>query len=731
MAGAIHRLPQDVVNRIAAGEVIHRPSSALKEMLENSLDAGATQITVTTRGGGLKLLEIKDNGHGIRLEDLSIVCERFTTSKLRKFEDLQTIATFGFRGEALASITHVARVSITTMVEGSACAYRASYCDGRLVGEKPKACAGTRGTTISVEDLFYNMQARRKALRSPADEYQRILQIVTRYAIINPQCGFSCRKAESNAADLNTPRASSVERNIALLFGQSVGREITSVNCDHLENKQLGFKMQAWVTNANYSSKKPTFVLFINGRLVESTSLKRSVDSVYSGILPKNTHPFACLSLFVQPERVDVNVHPTKQEVHFLNEEEISSAVREALAAALTTQNVSRTFTPSVVAPPARAPMLTDTESPRQEQFSTPSKSKEAPSKTIRVSEQRGAMELYVTRSQQDREPAATQEAGKDVSVTEREPISAPKTEVNQVPVTPPHQAPVAPPPRKRGRDYDPDQLTSVNALLRTLDMDCHDSLAELFKGASWVGWVNSRFSLVQFRTGLYLLDLCIITRELAYQLVLIKFGKRRRRIALSCRPPLAELALISLDQDGIWQPEDGDKAILAQRVSEILTPKGPMLLEYFSLQIEKGCLVSLPQLFDRYVPPLARLPLFAVRLAADVDWSSEQKCFEDVANELADLYAFPDVQTDTHEPTQASVDTDASSSTQGTSQPVPSTTTDAMSGGTPSELRWLAQHVILPACRAVLVPPTRWATDGTVVQIACLESLYKVFERC
>ncbi|EOD22530.1 hypothetical protein EMIHUDRAFT_315693 [Emiliania huxleyi CCMP1516] len=190
---SIQALSQEVVNRIAAGEVIHRPSSALKELLENSLDAGSTSISVTSKAGGLKLLQISDNGHGIHRADFPRVCERFATSKLREYEDLSQIETFGFRGEALASISHVAHVSVTSMTADAACAHRASFSDGLLPAE-PRPCAGTRGTTIAVEDMFYNVPMRRAAMKGAGEEYSRLLQVVQSYALDNAGVAMSRRR---------------------------------------------------------------------------------------------------------------------------------------------------------------------------------------------------------------------------------------------------------------------------------------------------------------------------------------------------------------------------------------------------------------------------------------------------------------------------------------------------------------------------------------------------------
>lgn len=262
----IKRLDETVVNRIAAGEIIHRPANALKEIIENSLDAGSTSISVLAKAGGVKLLQVVDNGHGIPRADLDIVCERFTTSKLRKFEDLENIQTFGFRGEALASISHVAHLTITSMTKDHPCAFKAKYIDGKLApftpggSSKPKACAGVIGTQITIEDLFYNILTRKRALKVPSMEYNKILSVVTRYALHYPKVSFSCKKYGESAADIQTPGGTSLET-FKVLYGNSLAREILEL--EH-ENTSLEYSLKAMISNPNYNKKKGTFILFIN-----------------------------------------------------------------------------------------------------------------------------------------------------------------------------------------------------------------------------------------------------------------------------------------------------------------------------------------------------------------------------------------------------------------------------------------------------------------------------------
>ncbi|KAJ7057872.1 hypothetical protein C8F01DRAFT_1086284 [Mycena amicta] len=309
----IRRLQESLINRIAAGEIIHpRPHSK-----SSSKTAGATSIRVTVKEGGLKLLQIQDNGCGIRKADLLILAERFTTSKLSTFSDLSKIATYGFRGEALASMSHVARLSVITKTKSETCAWKVHYLDGVLVEGKPgqtaepKPCAGNDGTTIIIEDLFYNTPTRLAALRSASEEYSRILDVMTKWAPRHLTC--------------LPPSSSEMTQAIRLLYGHSIAKDLLHTkfgpkdgdgdgDVEMDEDNPESWSAEAHFTNPNYQSKKMIFLLFINHRLVESPRIKRALENVYNSILSKGASPFVYLSLQINPRDVDVNVHPTKKE---------------------------------------------------------------------------------------------------------------------------------------------------------------------------------------------------------------------------------------------------------------------------------------------------------------------------------------------------------------------------------------------------------------------------------
>lgn len=670
--GKIRRLDETVTNRIAAGEVVQRPVNALKEMLENSIDAKSTSIQVVAKSGGLKLLQIKDNGCGIRKEDLDIVCERFTTSKLVKFEDLGSIATYGFRGEALASISYVARVAITTKTEGSTCAYKLSYLNGRPTGPA-KPCAGNRGTLIVVEDLFYNVPTRRNAFKSPGEEYRRIVDVVSRYAVHNAGVAMSVRQADDSSTDVRTTSEASTLQNIECIYGKNVSRELLPVECCDANVK---FKMKGYVSNANCSYKKCTMLLFINHRLVESAALRKAIESIYASYLPKNAHPWLYLSLEIHPANVDVNVHPTKKEVHFLHEELILESVQKAIDSALLSCDSSRTFLTQACLPRIATSSAKSSAANRKADKTASGASTSVDERhMVRTDSQMQKLDAFLKKpspqtskqaalsSQPAREP---EDVGEDDAAAERPQV----------------------------------KLQSVINLWEAVIKNSHSGLRELFRNHTFVGCVNQRYCLVQHKTELYLINTRRVSEELFYQLMLKNFG-RFGLYQLSEPAPIYDLAMMALGLEECgWTEADGPKEELARYMSSFLTSKAEMLDDYFSLGInEAGEITSLPIVLNDHTPPVEGLPMYALRLATEVEWEKEQECFETFCRETARFYAGPSV--------------------------------DAGRDDDPNGWKWVTEHVVFSAAKQTLRLPAEYMENSCVLQVASLPNLYKVFERC
>ncbi|XP_008428307.1 DNA mismatch repair protein Mlh1 isoform X2 [Poecilia reticulata] len=726
MAGVIRRLDETVVNRIAAGEVIQRPANAVKEMIENCLDAKATNIQVTVKDGGLKLLQIQDNGTGIRKEDMEIVCERFTTSKLQTFEDLSAIATYGFRGEALASVSHVAHVTITTKTADAKCAYRASYSDGKLKGP-PKPCAGNQGTQILVEDLFYNVSTRRKALKSPADEYSRIVDVVSRYAIHNSGKSFSVKKQGETVADVRTLPNASVVDNIRSVFGNPVSRELIEVGC---QDQKLAFTLKGFVSNANYSMKRCILVLFINHRLVESSALKKAVETVYAAYLPKNSHPFLYLSLEIAPQNVDVNVHPTKHEVHFLHEDSVMESVQKHIESKLLGSNSSRTYFTQTLLPGlsvsggsevktsgssesaervyAHQMVRTDCHSQKLDAFLQP-KEKPAPdpetagpsrSPAATRTSELDSLELddedMLEAALEEPGPAGEEERSGAAEEDQRKRPREEEDEEDNEGLT------AAATPKRRVI-----KLTTIKDLRAEITENTHRGLQEMLQKHSFVGCVDPQWSLIQHHTKLYLLNTTALSRELFYQILIFDFGNFGV-LRLSTPVPLYDLAMLALDSaESGWTEEDGPKEGLAQYIVDFLKKKAEMLEDYFSLEVDQeGNLTGLPLLLDKYTPIMEGLPLFILRLATEVNWDSEKECFRDFSKECSAFYSIRKQFVLEAEPGD---------------EPEPDG----------NSWRWNVEHVLFKAFRTLFSPPKSFSEDGTVLQIANLPDLYKVFERC
>ncbi|KAM6209521.1 DNA mismatch repair protein Mlh1 isoform 2-T4 [Sarcoramphus papa] len=718
MAGVIRRLDEAVVNRIAAGEVIQRPANAIKEMIENCLDAKSTSIQVVVKEGGLKLIQVQDNGCGIRKEDLDIVCERFTTSKLQKFEDLASISTYGFRGEALASISHVAHVTVTTKTADAKCAYRATYSDGKIKAP-PKPCAGNQGTQITVEDLFYNVNTRRKALKNPNEEYAKILEVVSRYAIHNSGISFSVKKQGDTVSDVRTLSNTSTVDNIRSIFGNAVSRELIEVGC---EDASLAFKMKGYITNANYSVKKCIFLLFINHRLVESAALRKAIETVYAAYLPKSTHPFLYLSLEIAPQNVDVNVHPTKHEVHFLHEDSILEHVQQHVESKLLGSNSSRMYFTQTLLPGADCSSSEVVKaSANSSAVSKGTSDKVYAHQMVRTDSREQKLDAFL---QPVNNPLSTgpTEAMTEVNAGPPEGVVRPQdaemedvsdlveiADVQEDTVMPGglsesgHVSPETVPPRKRPReDVDIEMekddtrkdmtaactprrriinLTSVLTLQEEISNQAHANLQEMLHDHSFVGCVSPQWALAQYQTKLYLLNTTKLSQELFYQILIYDFANFGV-LRLSEPAPLYELSMLALeDPESGWTEEDGPKEGLAEYIVEFLKKKTEMLKDYFSLEID------------------------------EVNWDEEKECFESLSKELAMFYSI-----------RKQYIIDEANLTNSQNE-------DSDSGST--TWKWTVEHVLYKAFRTHLLPPKRFTEDGNILQLANLPDLYKVFERC
>jgi DNA mismatch repair protein MutL len=323
----IRILPPEVASQIAAGEVVERPASVVKELLENALDAGAKSVTVNISSAGRTLVQVADDGAGIPADELALGVERHATSKLTSTDDLFRIVTLGFRGEALSSIGSVSRLTLTSRTADSSAGARLRV-EGGMVGKVEKIGAPV-GTVVSVEDLFYNVPARLKFLKQDATERRVIDALLTRYALAYPDVRF--KLAEGSTLSLQTAGDGDRRAILAALYGVDVARQMLDVLAEEDGFKLTGFISPTALTRSN--RKEITF--FVNGRWVQDTPLTTALLQAYHTLLMVGRYPLAALFIEVPPEEVDVNVHPAKAEVRFRNPDKAFSFVQRAARRAL------------------------------------------------------------------------------------------------------------------------------------------------------------------------------------------------------------------------------------------------------------------------------------------------------------------------------------------------------------------------------------------------------------
>ena len=509
---------------------------------------------------------------------------------------------------------------------------------------------------------------------------------------------FSCKKhGEASTSIAVGPTSSTVDR-IRQIHGSGVANELMEFS---VSDTKWGFQASGWATNANYHVKKTTILLFINHRSVESSAIKSALQRTYSIFLPKGGHPWVYLSLEIDPQRVDVNVHPTKREVNFLNEDEIIEMICDTISTELSKVDTSRTFMTQSLLPAGGAGRV--------------------PSASISHSSRSGTS------------------ASK--SATPRPPMSTPKPYENNLVRTDPSlrkitsmlpqnqsQKPSAAPDlayRTVERPHMQIRLSSIKELRALVRSSMHGGLTEVFASHTFVGIVDMMRRIVAIQSGvkLYLVDYGMVCNEYFYQIGLTDFGNFG---AIEFEEPLSirELIKIAADEEASKSEESINFSIIPDKVTEVLIAKREMLLEYFNIDVsEEGELRTIPLLVKGYMPSLAKLPRFLMRLGPCVNWTKEMECFDTFLTELASFYA-PE-QLPTQPRTEGAIDESMGDNEE----------SGYVVGEDPEikerreQLAHILEHVMFPAFKSRLVA-TKGLLKG-VVEVANLKGLYRVFERC
>lgn len=324
-------LNDELISKIAAGEVIERPASVVKELIENSIDAGAKNITIELKEGGKSFIKVQDDGSGMDEEDATVAFDRHSTSKITSEKDLFDINSLGFRGEALASIASVAEVVMKTKIAKSIIGTRVEI-KGNEVLVSEIGCP--KGTSIRVKNLFYNTPARKKYLKTIDAELTLILDVVTRFALGYPNIFF--KLIHNDRETLSCPATTNTRNNVANLYGRHAAKELLQVDFSTANIEIMGFISKPTTTKPNKSYQS----IFVNNRYISNKTISDAVHDAYHSLLMKHRHPIAILHITIEPDKIDVNVHPTKREIRLSKEQDVYDAVFNAIRKTLRDENL-------------------------------------------------------------------------------------------------------------------------------------------------------------------------------------------------------------------------------------------------------------------------------------------------------------------------------------------------------------------------------------------------------
>ncbi|KAA8496638.1 DNA mismatch repair protein Mlh1 [Porphyridium purpureum] len=759
--GPIRVLPEDVVRSIAAGEAVVDLAGAVKELLENALDADATSVNVSVcvRAAGMHIsLHVSDDGRGIAAYDLPLLCQRHATSKIASLQDLRTAHTYGFRGEALASISQVARVKVVSMVREHTHALEAAYHDGELVAGFPKKVAGNPGTTIVVEDLFYNMPTRRRSMRPASEEYRAVLDVVGKYAIRHHRKSFTCKKTGAVTSggagggasggvlvDLRTTGCDDARSVVRTVYGSSIAQELTELS---VVLPEVHISGSCLVSNANYNAKRFVFVCFINGRLVNCAPIKRALLAVYGDLLPKGTYPFAYLDVSMPPEDVDANIHPTKSEVQLLHLNALLQSLSQKVSDRLKSAQTSRTYlVQGVLTQPLPTGTRAEQTAQQKRQLSNPACPEGADDEEADFQPQKKASNLSLSQQRQQHvenvpahlrvrtdsknplgsiEPYLSHDTGRLSMKTRHcrsytnaatpEGLDADAEEENDAPERDGdrecqpgsnHDVISSSAAVKRARlrtSGAPPLLDSIHELLDESRADSSAELERLLREHVFVGaFVQDEqwFCVVQHQSRVVLLRVYSLLRALVYQIILHRFSNLDQ---MQLEPALSVEHLLRL-RDGTADRDrdtEREKSASVADALRILNERAGLLSDYFSIEIRDGHLVSMPSVLPLHSPDPAWWPDLMHDLAFMIDYSVEKPCLHAIAETLANYYALPNGE---------SLTTRASAPFR--------------------EYERMLNYSALALMRQDFSVPRQLEQGSHFVILSTLDKLYKVFERC
>ncbi|PJF18989.1 mlh1/mutl/pms2 mismatch repair during mitosis and meiosis [Paramicrosporidium saccamoebae] len=651
-------------------------------------------------------------------EDLPLLCERYATSKLCCLDDLRKLTTFGFRGEALASLSHIARLSVVTRTAGSAVGYKASYIDGRLVGEATPTAANP-GTTITVLDLFYNNAVR---VTGKAEEYSRIMEVVQRYAINKAgECAVSLRRS-GGKADFVTRQGQDQISVIRTIFGEKVSSALLSLEGSNGNSGNNGDNMvTGLVSNAYHQQKSLVFILFINGRLVDSPRLKKAISNLYSEVLLKQTNPLVYLHLKLAPEILDVNVHPTKKEVIFLNEDQVIDTVVAVIRSRISDAGIVGMHVPTLkipetvpqvvletvrdVAPtrsvlpirsvaPSRSVITMLNASPQQYTASTRNSS--LPFQRIHTDPKNRTLDYFIhKRARVDEERVFNQPpTNMSLHLSSENPFFT-ESSKPALPVSEREHEHERDNGNENGnlRPREHVNLRLHEGLRLESNRGCSPQITEILQRHSFVGLLDRRRCFIQFETSLLLMDVPrLLTEWIFLSIVFTDTAVESIPRGLSIDSCLDEFFAT---EPATIEATLVDRAVLKSEIIDYIEAKAAVLGHL--IDIVDGTVTAVYDPFRlRGQHFEARLGGFIFRSIIDVDWDSG-----DHVKSVYRLYAefLVSLIWDTE------------------------------------DIRPHIEHSILPAMKRLPSEsdgfPSVCASNGSLLQVATVHDLYKIFERC